>query len=409
MKKILISLFIALFAFGITAYADGEMTITFQSDNPVMTVNGERRNIDDNGTSPFIIDGRTLLPVRAFVEAIGGTAEWDGNSRTATLAYKDNVIKLTIDSTTAYLNNEPRTLDVIPVIISGRTMLPIRFVAESFGYGVYWNGAARSVIITNTGSPNGGIIIVLDPGHGKDSGLMSAEEKEQSGWVYNSDRGGWGEWRHFKYGTSGSDCWGDGCSHRVTQGGGCWYPIGNGDRDTEPEINMNNCLAAKSYLEQMGYKVRLARSSNDENPSITRRLTYCYPGNDTTMQPDASVFVCVHSNAGGGRGSSYISLAGPYDQPTQSGSSEAYTTAGNALGWYINERIGSMTPLRKNSPITFEPELIAFCKAPVVCGYMEIGFFDNPSDLDILYSSSDAIGHAIAAGIDDYLRCDVVI
>ena len=253
------------------------------------------------------------------------------------------------------------------------------------------------------GTPvSGSPIIVLDPGHGKSSGAMSAEEKEASGWVYADS--GWGEWRHFKYGTSGPDCGGDGCSHRVTPNGACWYPIGNSDRSTEPEINLNNCLAAKAYLEQMGYTVRLTRETNDENPSITRRLSYCYPDNDTTAPPDADVFVCIHSNAGGGRGSSYIELAGPYDQPTTLGSSEAYVSASNTLGQYINTEIGNYTLLILNAPISYEPELIAFCKSPVICGYMEIGFFDDPSDLEILNSSSDAIGQAIASGIDKFIR-----
>ena len=247
-----------------------------------------------------------------------------------------------------------------------------------------------------------GPVIVLDPGHGKSSGAMSDEEKSASGWVHTGS--GWGEWRHFKYGTSGPDCEGDGCSHRVTPNGACWYPIGNGDRDAEPAINLNNCLAAKQYLEQLGYTVRITRETNAENPSITRRLSYCYPGNDTTAQPDADIFVCVHSNAGGGSGSSYIALEGPYDQPTTLGSSDAYVDAGNTLGRYINDEIGNYTLLGMNAPITFEPELIAFCKCPVVCGYMEIGFFDNPSDLEILNSSSDAIGHAIASGIDKFAR-----
>ena len=258
---------------------------------------------------------------------------------------------------------------------------------------------ATADAVTDTDSR---MIIVLDPGHGKSSGAMSEEEKTASGWVHTEN--GWGEWRHFKYGTSGPDCEGSDCSHRVTPNGACWYPISNGDRSMEPEINLNNCLAAKAYLEQMGYTVRLTRETNDENPSITRRLSYCYPANDTSAEPDAEIFVCIHSNAGGGSGSSYISLSGTYDQPTTLGSSEAYVEAGNTLGRYINDEIGNYTLLGTNAPITFEPELIAFCKAPVICGYMEIGFFDNSSDLEILNSSSDAIGHAIAAGIDNFVH-----
>ena len=100
------------------------------------------------------------------------------------------------------------------------------------------------------------------------------------------------------------------CNHR----GECWYPIGDGDRSLEPELTLNNTLNAAKYLEELGYEVRLTRTNNSQNPSMTKRLEYCYPNNDTTVAPDADLFICIHSNAGGGRGSAYIQLSGAYDQ-----------------------------------------------------------------------------------------------
>ena len=134
-------------------------------------------------------------------------------------------------------------------------------------------------------------IIVLDPGHGKSSSLMSAEEKAKYGWKQNA-AGAWGEWRHYKSGSGDVDCEGTGCNHRVTPNGACWYPIGNGDRATEPEINLNHARAARSYLEGMGYTVRMTRTTNDENPSMTKRLSYCYPDNNSSNAPDAALFLC---------------------------------------------------------------------------------------------------------------------
>ena len=117
--------------------------------NPIMTVNGKEQNIDDDNTVPVIKDERTLLPIRAFVEGIGGQVQWDENTRTSTLTYNDTEIKLTIDSNTAYLNGAEKTLDVAPTIINDRTMLPIRFIAESFGYTVMWNQDSQTVTIIN--------------------------------------------------------------------------------------------------------------------------------------------------------------------------------------------------------------------------------------------------------------------
>ena len=65
-----------------------------------------------------------------------------------TLEYGQDTIRLTIDSETAYFNEEAHTLDAAPMIINGRTMLPIRFIAESFGFDVDWTPETQTVTIT---------------------------------------------------------------------------------------------------------------------------------------------------------------------------------------------------------------------------------------------------------------------
>lgn len=96
----------------------------------------------------MIINDRTLLPVRAVVEAMGGTAEWNDGSQTVTLTKNSDVISLVIASEEAYFNDTPYTLDTPLVIINDRTMLPIRFIAESFGFEVEWDASGQRVIIT---------------------------------------------------------------------------------------------------------------------------------------------------------------------------------------------------------------------------------------------------------------------
>ncbi len=125
-----------------------DLTITMQIGNPVMTVNGEEKAIDEQGTAPVIIDNRTLLPVRAIVEEIGGGVAWDEETRTVLLGYKDDIIILEADNHTAYLNESKRELDVAPTVINDRTMLPIRFIANGFGFDVDWNEDAQTVTIT---------------------------------------------------------------------------------------------------------------------------------------------------------------------------------------------------------------------------------------------------------------------
>ena len=87
----------------------------------------------DLDPAPIIVEGRTLLPARAVVEMLGGDIDWDGDLRQVHIDKDDIHILLTIDDPIAYLNGEAVELDVPPQIIEDRTMVPLRFVAESFG------------------------------------------------------------------------------------------------------------------------------------------------------------------------------------------------------------------------------------------------------------------------------------
>ena len=127
-----------------------DTTIILKIGSPTMTVNGKDMPIDEQGTVPVIVNDRTLLPVRAVVEQMGGTVAWNGETQEVTLTYGEDEIKLTIDSTEAFLNGEKQTLDVAPTVMNDRTMLPIRFIAESFKFNVEWNESEQSVTITNS-------------------------------------------------------------------------------------------------------------------------------------------------------------------------------------------------------------------------------------------------------------------
>ena len=127
-----------------------DTTIILKIGSPVMTVNGADMPIDEQGTAPVIVNDRTLLPVRAVVEQMGGTVGWNGETEEVTLTYGEDEIKLTIDSTEALLNGEVQALDAAPTVMNERTMLPIRFIAEGFEFDVEWNESEQSVTITKS-------------------------------------------------------------------------------------------------------------------------------------------------------------------------------------------------------------------------------------------------------------------
>lgn len=138
-----------------------DVVVSLQIDNPIMHVNGISLEIDGaNNTVPIVSGGRTLVPIRAIIEAFGGTVAWDNTTKTVTLTLDEDVIKLTIDSPIAYFNNNVTILDVAPTVINGRTMLPIRFIAESFNLGVGWQNDTRTVYIITNGFDEAEYLIV---------------------------------------------------------------------------------------------------------------------------------------------------------------------------------------------------------------------------------------------------------
>ncbi|RXT04593.1 hypothetical protein EIZ39_20185 [Ammoniphilus sp. CFH 90114] len=85
-----------------------------------------------------IVKGRTLVPAKSILEALGAEVEWDGATRTVTIT-GDKSMVLQIDSKIVTVDGVEYTLDVPAQIINGKTMVPIRFIGESFGAEVQWD------------------------------------------------------------------------------------------------------------------------------------------------------------------------------------------------------------------------------------------------------------------------------
>jgi hypothetical protein len=95
---------------------------------------------------------RTLVPLRAIVEAMGGTVQWDAILRRVTSVLGDTSVVLSIGSSKATVNGKIVSIDsnssVVPLIVSGRTILPLRFVAESLGARVDYQQSTKTITIT---------------------------------------------------------------------------------------------------------------------------------------------------------------------------------------------------------------------------------------------------------------------
>ncbi len=102
---------------------------------------------------PVIVDGRTLVPVRAIFEKLGASVNWDANIQTVTAVSGEKTITLKLNDTSAYVNNELKTLDVPAQIVDGRTMVPARFVDESLGCQVLWDANTQTVNVNTVSQP----------------------------------------------------------------------------------------------------------------------------------------------------------------------------------------------------------------------------------------------------------------
>lgn len=124
-------------------------TIQLTINNPYMLINGLKRETDSGfGAVPILKDNRTFLPVRAIVETVGGTMQWDGAEKKVTIKSNEKTVELWIDKNDVRVNNIPKTMDTAPFISStGRTMLPLRFIADNLDLDIAWDAGTQVVTV----------------------------------------------------------------------------------------------------------------------------------------------------------------------------------------------------------------------------------------------------------------------
>ena len=135
-----------------TATKTPKTVVVLQIGKSTFTVNGARKTLD---SLPVIKNGRTLVPIRAIIEALAGTVGWDATTKKATVTLGKKTIALWIGKSAATVNGVSTPIDstnakVVPEIIGGRTMLPLRFVTENLGCAVAWAAATKTITITYT-------------------------------------------------------------------------------------------------------------------------------------------------------------------------------------------------------------------------------------------------------------------
>lgn len=88
---------------------------------------------------PVIKNGRAMIPVRFISENFGAKVDWDGTTRTVTADMDGKSVRLTLGSKKIIINNKESALDVPAQSINGRTMIPLRALVEALGKNVFYD------------------------------------------------------------------------------------------------------------------------------------------------------------------------------------------------------------------------------------------------------------------------------
>ncbi len=113
--------------------------------NVNVTINGDLVTFTDTG--PIMVNDRVLVPLRGVFEKMGASVQWDAENKIVYINTETRDIVLPANSTIAKINGSDSYLDSPVLIISGRTMVPLRFVSEAIGATVTWHQSSSTVEI----------------------------------------------------------------------------------------------------------------------------------------------------------------------------------------------------------------------------------------------------------------------
>ena len=119
-------------------------TVRLTLDSKTLWINDTPLEMD---IAPSVINNRTIVPISFIVNALQGMVDWDQALHTAYVAHGDTLVEIIIDKPELYVNGEIVAIDTPATLIDGRTMVPLRAVADGLGLEVHYDDANRSITI----------------------------------------------------------------------------------------------------------------------------------------------------------------------------------------------------------------------------------------------------------------------
>lgn len=142
-------LFILLFSTNVSA-ANRYINLILRYDYTDHKYNAEEvfvaiddKKLTDLTMPPIILNGYTLVPAREVFEGVGATVEWKKELEQVYIKYNDTLAVIPVDSSKAYINGTPATMQTKAKIINNKTMIPLRFVTTALGFQIEWDKSTR--------------------------------------------------------------------------------------------------------------------------------------------------------------------------------------------------------------------------------------------------------------------------
>lgn len=106
---------------------------------------------------PIIFNDHALVPVREIFEEVGAQVDYTTETRCVEIQYQKTYIRMYINDNCAYINGRPTSIPdgVVPKLINKpggltKTMVPVRFISETVGMNVDFDGDKGQISITDT-------------------------------------------------------------------------------------------------------------------------------------------------------------------------------------------------------------------------------------------------------------------
>lgn len=122
-----------------------KVSISFKVGDCILSINGKDVEVE----KPYVAgEGVTLVPLRVISEAFGADVDWNGDTKTVTIDCGDKNLKLQINNKTASVNDKENNLEEAPQLTeNGFTMVPLRFISESFGANVSYDEETKGITV----------------------------------------------------------------------------------------------------------------------------------------------------------------------------------------------------------------------------------------------------------------------